>query len=531
MMPDSLHIDNARIWTGDFRRPWARSITIRNGRVESLDNPAPAKERRIDAHGRVITPGLIDSHMHLLKGGLSMAHLDLSHVRSRAEFERAIAKRHAELGPGQWLIAGGWSSENWPGGELPDKSWLQSAGGRPCACYRMDMHAVLVNDAVLAMCAPGARSDPVGGRIVRDGRGEPTGLHIEAAAWQLVNPLVPSPGTDAKRQALLGAQAHVHALGLTAVGSMEYQRDVEDVFEPLRNKLTLRCRITLLDRSWPTEFTFGREFENDDALAVIGYKAFIDGTLGSRSARMLRDYADEPGNRGLLVELAADGTLLDWAKGVAAAGLSPSMHAIGDEAARIALDILDGVGEKCRARIEHAQQIDRADLPRFHRRIASMQPLHKADDCRYVRSRLGDDRLASTFAFRRLLEAGAVLAFGSDWPVVSCDPLLGIRTAVTGLTLDGKVFGGDQNLTVEESLRAYTRDAAFCLQMDDAGVLAEGKVGDLVMFDRDPFVADWGDAPPRVVMTVCGGRVVYDASEDEATRQALTGAMRETVSR
>jgi predicted amidohydrolase YtcJ len=154
-----------------------------------------------------------------------------------------------------------------------------------------------------------------------------------------------------------------------------------------------------------------------------------------------------------------------------------------------------------------------------------MQPLHKADDCRYVRARLGENRLGGTFAFRKLLEAGAVLAFGSDWPVVSCDPLLGIRTAITGLTFDGDVFGTDQNLTVEESLRGYTRDAAFCLGMNLAGVLTPGMYGDLVIFDHDPFVADWVNSRPRVVMTVSGGQVVHNAVLDDATRHASAGTM------
>jgi predicted amidohydrolase YtcJ len=309
---------------------------------------------------------------------------------------------------------------------------------------------------------------------------------------------------------------------------MEYQRDVEKVFDPLRDHLTLRCRITLLDRAWPMDFGFGRSFANDDRLAVIGYKAFIDGTLGSRTARMLKDYSDDPGNRGLLVELAESGHLLEWARGVANAGLSPSMHAIGDEAVRIALDVIDAIGHDRRPRIEHTQQIDPSDIPRFKGRIASMQPLHKADDCRYVRARLGDDRLAGTFAFRCLRDAGAMLAFGSDWPVVSCDPLLGIRTAVTGLTLDDEVFAADQNLAIEEVIRAYTVNAAHCLGMADAGALAPGNVADLVMFDRDPFNADWSASPPRIAMTVCGGEIVYDA---DAKTQASSRAISESVAR
>jgi predicted amidohydrolase YtcJ len=572
-----LHIHNARIWTGDTARPWANGITISGGRVVSLGNDeatvsrgragtsvvSPAvKARAIDARGRVIVPGLIDSHMHLLMGGRSLSELDLSHVRSREEFEQAIARAHAQLPPGRWLIARGWSQENWPDRAMPDKSWLaackkvsgvrcqvtarvqefhesalpdtchlspdtslETSLARPCVCYRMDMHAAVVNEPVLEMCGAAKRSDPEGGCIVRVEDREPTGLMIEAALWQLVNPLIPEPDAQAKRECLLSAQKHCHAMGLTAVGSMEYARDVEEVYCRLREQLTLRCRLTLLDRDWggrPMSFDYGRDFPADDRLAVIGYKAYIDGTLGSRTARMLADYADDPGNRGMLVELAAAGTLRDWACAVADAGLSPSMHAIGDEAARLALDMaqavagIDRVNERdSRPRIEHAQQIDAEDIPRFRGRIASMQPLHKADDARYVERRLGSERTAGTFAFRRLLDAGAMLAFGSDWPVVSCDPILGMRAAITGLTLDDKPFGIEQNLTVEETLRAYTAGAAHCLQLDAlTGVLSEGMLGDLVMFDIDPFTADWAKRPPRVIMTVIGGEVMFDATQE-----------------
>jgi predicted amidohydrolase YtcJ len=189
------------------------------------------------------------------------------------------------------------------------------------------------------------------------------------------------------------------------------------------------------------------------------------------------------------------------------------MHAIGDEAARMALDVIDEIEVACRPRIEHAQQLHPSDIPRFRGRIASMQPLHKADDCRYVRKRMGDERLAGTFAFQSLSDAGAILAFGSDWPVVSCDPLQGMRAAITGLTFDEKPFGVEQNLSVEQTLRAYTQGAAFALGVEDAGILKIGAVGDLVILDRDPFSADWRNAPPEVSATIAGGQIVYDARQ------------------
>jgi predicted amidohydrolase YtcJ len=528
-MNDFLHIHNARIWTGDRAKPLANSISIRGGRIHALDpGVRPPTATIINANGRVIIPGLLDAHMHLLKGGKSLSELDLSNVRSRTQFEEMIATRHAQLPEGEWLIGCGWSQENWPGGSLPDKHWLAACGDRPAVCYRMDMHVGVVNDAVLRLCD--LNRDAKGGAIGRDHQtGEPDGLMIEAALWQLVNPIVPEAPIDAKRDMLLRAQQYCHSLGLTTVGSMEYAQDVVDVFEPMRRKLTLRFRITLLDRKWPMDFRFGRHFASDQQLAIIGYKTFIDGTLGSRTARMLSDYADDPGNRGMLVELAADGLLEHWMRDVIENGFSPSMHAIGDEAARLALDAIEKTelasslplsDFSIAPRIEHAQQIDPADIARFRGRIASMQPLHKADDCRYVRKRMGDERIAGTFAFRSLLQAGAHLAFGSDWPVVSPDPMLGMRAAITGLTLDNEVFAPEQNLSPQQALRAYTADAAAALGLADAGVLAPHALADLVMLDRDPLTADWVNAPPTVLQTIVGGEVVYDAQPLSAAAPA-----------
>lgn len=519
-----LHVHNARIWTGDPARPWVHTLTAAAGRVVALDAPSPASADGVDAGQCVVAPGLIDAHLHLLMGGQSLLELDLSAVKSRDDFERMIAHEHQQLPPERWLIARGWSSENW-GGPLPDKSWLAAIGDRPAACWRMDHHAVLVNDAVLRRCEPLAHVE--GGRIIRDANGDVSGLLVEAAAWRLVSPIIPKATVAQLQAALLAAQRQVHQVGLTAVGSMEYSRDVTEVYEPLRDQLTLRCMITLLDRpmsSEPIDCSFARGFRHDDRLAIIGFKTFIDGTLGSRTARMLRTYDDDPGSRGMLLEIAAAGRLQEWIETVAREGFSPSMHAIGDEAARLALDAIlqldSATRRRVRPRIEHAQQIDVADIARFRDVIASMQPLHKADDCRYVRRRLGEARLAGTFAFRSLQQADAQLAFGSDWPIVSCDPMLGIRAAVTGLTLDGVEFQPEQNLTVDEALRAYTREAAAALGMKDAGRLVPGAFADLVMFDRDPFTADWRAAPPQVMMTIVRGKVVHDGREATATIDA-----------
>ncbi len=504
-----MHVANARIWTGNASRPWARTLDIVDGRIAGMDGGGDGAAQ-FDAGGRSAAPGIIDAHLHLLEGGASLGELDLSGVRSRRAFEAAIARRDAELAPGRWLIAGGWSTDRFADPRPPDKTWLVAAGARPVVCRRMDLHGVLVNEPVLALCD--TSKDPAGGRIERDpDSAEPTGLMLEAAAWDLVLPIMPRPGLEERRGALRAAEAHLNALGVTAAGTMEDARTVRDVLQPERQHLSLRCRVMLLDSDPARALDFARRLHGDDMLAVIGCKTYLDGALGSRTARMLAAYTDDPGNRGMLLQHAAAGTLQEWAGAVAAAGLAPVLHAIGDEAIRLALRAIEGIDPRVRPRIEHVQHVDQSDLPRFGGVIASMQPRHKAEDGCYLRRALGDERVAGAFSFRSLLLAGARLAFGSDWPVVSCDPMLGIQAAVTGLTLDGQVIGAEQTLSPKEALAAYTAGAAYAVGLDDAGVLRPGALGDLVLFDRDPFSADWVNCPPKVVTTIVGGRVVYDS--------------------
>ena len=508
-MSAPITITNARIWTAAQPQPTATSIRMANGRITALDSPEQPGDILINAQGRFIIPGMIDSHVHLLVGGESLHRLDLSDISTRADFEAGIARTHGVLPPGDWLIASGWSDANLAADGLPDHTWLAAAGDRPTVAYRSDLHAALVNQPILEMLD--LNDVPPGGHVVRDVKtGRPTGLLVEAVAWHMLNPMIPRADAKAKQQALLAAVDHCHRMGLTMVGTMEYQRDVQSVFEPLREALSLRCMVTLLDRQWPLDTSFGQTFAHDDRLAVIGYKAFVDGTVGSRTARMFEDYTDDPGNRGMLVELARDGHLHAWARQVADAGLSPSIHAIGDEAVHLALDAVHDLSAAAPpARIEHAQQVARDDITRFAGRIASMQPLHKADDGRIAVKRLGAERLCGCYPFRALLDAGALLAFGSDWPVVSCDPLRGMHTAITGLTSEGAAFLPEENLTAEQTLRAYTIDAACALGQDQLGHLAPGCLADLVMLDRDPLTCNWAQHTPRVAMTVACGEIVW----------------------
>ena len=512
-LPTRVRLAGGRFWTADPMNPWASSVDIADGRITAVDAPPRPDLPTVTLPATaVVTPGLIDAHLHLSLGAQTLAQLDLTEVNSRAEFESRIEHAARALAPGRWLRAFGWNESNW-GGERPTRAWLRAAGNTPCVAYRMDQHACVVNDAVLALI--GNAPCPTGGDIVRDSSGVATGLLLEQAAWQLVNPRVPTPPAEDRRAALQTAFRHCNTFGITAVGSMEYESDLRETHEYLRTHARTACTVrviaTILDREWPVDFAWGREFAHDELLSIAGWKSFIDGTLGSRTARMLRPYADDVSNRGMLVEFAAHhpDRLRSWARTVIAYGFSPSVHVIGDEALRIALDAITPEDHARIARYEHCQTMDDAELARMPGRIASMQPLHKADDARSAPARLGAERMHTFFRFRDLLAAGARLAFGSDWPIVSCDPRLGIRAAVTGLDLDGKPCCTDQNLSVEECLRAYTSGAADALRTPAIGRIAPGCHADFCVFSEDPFVCQWESALPGIMATVAAGTVVH----------------------
>ena len=520
---------NARVWTADPLRPHARRVSIREGRIVSVDGVAATGEPRasdgsmpssaahdvLDLEGRWIGPAFIDAHLHLTLGAATLAQCDLSACASRAEFERRIASHAARLDAagerGAWLVAFGWNEADWRG-TAPAQAWLDAAGERPAVAWRMDQHACLVNAAALArLDASRVATGVDGGEIDRDAAGAPTGFFREQAAWKLVIPAIPEPSTAAKRANLAKACAHLHTLGLGSVGSMEYLRDIRSVYLPGRDALTLRVHATVLDRDWPLGEPPEIPAESSDFFRVIGLKSFADGTLGSRTAWMLEPYADARATSGLAMEHTLRGELAAWMRAVQALGLSPSVHAIGDRAARELLDAMDACADAPAPRFEHAQTLHRDDIPRLAGRFASMQPLHKADDARLAIARLGHARIGRFFAFRALLAHGARLAFGSDWPIVSPDPLLGIKAAVTGLDLDGRPFATEHSISVHEALVAYTRTAAEMLGLP-GGMLRPGRAADLVVLDRSPFETDWTRELPRVEATVVGGRGAFGSA-------------------
>ena len=527
-VPISLAVVNARVWTGDTAHPWAGALAIAGEHVMAVGTTSeirarlPASVRVIDAKGAMVTPGFIDSHVHFTDGGFALASVQLRDAKTREEFIRRIATFARTLPKGSWIRNGDWDHTNW-GADLPTRRWIDSVTpDNPVWINRMDGHMHLANSAALAVAKLDRTTrDIAGGAIVRDARGDLTGI-FKDNAMSLVEAAMPPRSNAEWDRALDTAMTYVAARGVTSVHHMGDWEGLA-TFRRAHDAHTLRTRI-VAQVSLATWARLQRDVQTngrgDTWLRIGGLKGFVDGSLGSHTAAMLAPFSDSPNDSGFFVTPAE--SLYAWTKGADAAGLQVMVHAIGDRAIRTQLDIYERVVKENgprdrRFRIEHAQHIAPTEIARFGRLgvIASMQPYHAIDDGRWAEKVIGPERAKGTYAFRSLLDAGATLAFGSDWFVAPPTPLEGIQGAVTRRTLDGKHPGGwvpEQKITVEEALRAYTRGAAFAGFQDSVvGVLRPGMLADFVMLDRDiTQVAPETIAETRVMLTVVGGRVVYE---------------------
>jgi predicted amidohydrolase YtcJ len=526
--PVTLAVVNVRAWTGDPRNPWADAIAVADDRIVAVGSSAairkatPPGARLIDGQGRMLVPGFIDTHVHFLDGGFGLASVQLRDARTPAEFIARIKAFAATAPAGSWITAGDWDHEQW-GGELPRRDWIDSVTpNNPVWINRLDGHMRLAN--TLALRAAGVTRDSPeveGGTIVRDDRGEPTGV-LKDNAMSLVSRVEPPPTDEMADRALDAAIQYVLERGVTTVHNMGSWADLA-VFDRAHRAGRLRTRIyaAVPLASWERlRDTVAARGRGDEWLRIGGLKGFVDGSLGSHTAAFLEPFTDAPNDTGLLVTTPNE--LRQWTFGADAAGLHVIVHAIGDRAIRLQLDIFrDAARENGprdrRFRIEHAQHIAPADIPRFAELgvIPSMQPYHAIDDGRWAERLIGRERARTTYAFRSLLDAGARVAFGSDWFVAPPTPLEGIYAAVTRRTLDDRNPGGwipEQRITVEEALTAYTSAGAYASFEDTLkGRLLRGQVADFVMLDRDlTRIPAETIRDARVLMTVVGGRIAFD---------------------
>ncbi len=528
-----------RVWTGDSAAPWVQAVAAAGDTIAAVGDSARISRSlgpntRVISNGKaMVVPGLMEGHAHLLGGGLQLASVDLRDASSPSEFIARIKAHAARLAPGEWITGGGWDHERWPGSPLPERSWIDSVTpNNPVFVSRLDGHMALANTAALRRAGiTRASPDISGGTIVRDPRtGEPTGALKENARTP-VDQIVPLPSPSQSDSAIARAMQWAVARGVTAVATMSDDPGPIGVAKSWlelaalkrahsRGTMLVRVAVFVSLEAWRAMGdTLRRDGPGDDWLRAAGVKGFIDGSLGSKTALFYEPYNDAPATSGLFV--TPEDSLRTWIAGADSVGLQVVVHAIGERANGLLLDIYDSVGKAHgprdrRFRVEHAQHLRRSDIARLARSgvIASMQPYHALDDGRWAEKRIGADRLKTTYAFRSLLDGGAHLGFGSDWTVAPMDPLLGIYAAVTRRTLDGKHPNGwipEQKISVEEGLRAYTEGNAFGVYAEGSrGKLAPGYLADLVVLDQDLTVI-----PPEAIQrvgvraTVVSGKVVF----------------------
>jgi predicted amidohydrolase YtcJ len=523
-----LIITNATLRMGD-----ADAIAIVGNQISAIGSSvemvakAGKETRIIDAKRRLVLSGFNDAHVHFVDGGFGLSRVDLRGAKSPGEFTERIRKFAEKTARGRWILGGRWDHENWPGAQLPTRQMIDAATTNiPVFVRRLDGHMGVANTIALVRAGITRNTkDPDGGAIVRDASGEPTGV-LKDAAMDLLNKFIPAASREEKLAGARAATAEAARLGVTSVQDMSADEDVE-IYQTLMDAGELKTRIYAVAPlpRWEDLAKIGFRAPFGNAMIRIGgLKGFADGSLGSTTALFFEPYNDAPETRGLPGDqMFPEGAMLKRVLGADQKGLQVMIHAIGDRANDEILGMYEEAGRRNgsrdrRFRIEHAQHLRAQDIARFARGgvVASMQPYHCADDGRWAEKRIGKQRCETTYAFRYLLDSGAKVAFGSDWPVAPLNPLEGIWAAVTRRTLDGKHPEGwipEQKISVEEAVAAFTRGSAFAeFQEAVKGSLAVGLLADLILLDRNIFeipAAEIKDA--RVLLTVVDGKIVFEA--------------------
>lgn len=549
-----LILINARVYTLDWGEPgpdgtlapdaprsdtqWhpdAEAVATKGGEIVFVGATPDALEFRgessrvIDLAGATVIPGLVDSHTHVFELGAKLDAVDLTDVATEEEAVAMVAERAKSVAAGEWIIGAGWDEGAWAN-RYPDKVLLSEAvPNHPVFLDSLHGFAAWANQAALDAGGITAESEvPVGGEMRLNADGEPNGLFLNRATTML-DAIVPPPSRDTMiKQLLIGLNqmaadgyVAVHNAGLDSRAMSILEGLEEDGRLPIRVYAMLSLRDEDLIRRWIEK---GPDTDNDSMLVTRAVKAYYDGALGSRGARLLYDYADKPGHRGI----SGDGYGFNQALSAEAmkAGFQVAIHAIGDAGNREALDILEAVFEQDpstrnhRHRIEHAQVIHPDDIPRLGQLgiIASLEPPHAMEDKTWAEERLGPERILGAYAWRSLREAGADITFNADNPGSDHSIFYGLHSAITRQDKNMEPEGGwypEQRLGSDESIRAYTSWSAYAsFREDDTGIIDVGRWADLTVMDIDPFVL--ADERPsdilmgRILMTIVDGKVVYE---------------------
>lgn len=525
-------ITNANVWTVDRNHPRAEAIAILNQRIVAVGTSAEMdgwrgpQTRIIDAAGKLLLPGFNDAHVHFVSGGFQLDQVQLVDAKSREEFVKRVAAQAKKAKKGDWILGGDWDEQNWSPPELPTHDWIDSVTPEhPVFINRHDGHESLAN--ALAMKLAGitaATKTPAGGEIVRDAQGNPTGI-FKDAAQSLIGKVIPEPGQGARVRAAKRALDYAASLGVTSLQDMVPEYADIDAYSILaeRGELTARIYAAPIETHWKDQAKIGiRHAFGSDFLRVGAVKGFADGSLGSTTAYFFEPYVDAPNTKGLLSnEMQPISGMRDRLMGADKAGLQICIHAIGDQAISIVLDIYQDIekanGQRDRRwRIEHSQHVAPKDFQRFAKLhvVASVQPYHAIDDGQWAERRIGPIRAKTTYPFRTFLDDGIHLAFGTDWTVAPLNPMFGLYAAVTRATLDGKHPNGwipEQKIRVEEAVEAYTLGSAYAeFQEKEKGSITPGKLADLVLVSDNLLKIDArAIRDAKVEMTMVGGKIVY----------------------
>jgi len=518
----TLVLTNGKIWTGDGL---AKSVVIEGNRIVAVDGPPPEGARVIDLRGRLAIPGFIDNHVHFVDGGFQLSRVQLRDAATPEEFARRIAAHAKKLGAGKWVTGGEWDEQLWNPYQLPARQMIDAiTPDNPVFVSRLDGHMALANTIALQLAGiTRETADPSGGTIVRDAKGEPTGL-LKDAAMNAVVAVIPPATLEERVAAARAGLAEAARFGVTSFCDMSTSDAYADfrAYQQLERKGDLTARVYLF-----TPIDAYERLKNagitkrfgGDRLRIGGLKGFADGSLGSSTAAFEQPVEGEPNNRGLVMPELSNGSMAKWVADANAHDLHVAIHAIGDRANASVLSIYESQPDfrTRRFRIEHAQHLNADLIKRFaaDRVIASMQPYHAIDDGRWAEKKIGPERAKGTYAFRSLLDAGATLTFGSDWNVAPLDPILGIYAAVTRRTLDGRNPNGwipEQKITVAEALRCYTSNNAYAMFAEsEVGRIAPGMLADIVVLSDDLFtIAPQKIENVQVDMTIFDGKIIYE---------------------
>ena len=526
-----LILTNGNIYTGDKKNPRVEALAIRGEQIIAVGNAADVRKaagslaRAIDLHGQFVMPGFNDAHVHIGEAGKAKLQVNLVGAASLAEFQQRIRESLPSHKPGAWTTGFGWDHTLWVEKRFPTRADLDAvATDRPMIFTRVDGHVAVANSAALKLAGiTRTTPDPPGGHIVHDpATGEANGMLEEDAAMLLVKKLVPPPSPEDRMRGITLALAEASRDGITSLQDNSSWDDFL-VYQQLKLSGNLPVRITEwlpFDKSVSDLKELRRSGGTTDAWLKTGMlKGFLDGSLGSRTAALLAPYSDDPSTSGIL--LMDPAAVARMAVERDAAGFQIGFHAIGDRANRVALDAFaavlkaNGLRDR-RDRIEHAQIVAPADFPRFAELdiIASMQPSHETTDMRWAQDRLGAERSTGAYAWNTLQREGVRLAFGTDYPIESINPMRGLHACVTRALPDGTPAGGwqpQEKISIEDCIHDYTYGSAYA-QFEEArkGILAPGMFADMVALSQDVTRIPPADIlKTQVEWTMTGGRFVY----------------------